>query len=71
MSGGALEADEPSDERVVPRVRRVAVALPKNVVEPVFGHRKRMLHAIAEATETRGSYRDQQRLDRLDSQMEV
>jgi hypothetical protein len=71
MSGRALETDEPSDERVVPGVGPVCVALAEDGVQPPLRRRKRLLDRIPEATKARRTDGDEQRFDRLDSQMEV
>src|SRR5215210_4664923 len=70
-SSSALEAHEPPDERVVTRVRGVAVLAPQQLVEAALGRRKRIADVEAEAAEARRADRDQERLARLDPSLEV
>lgn len=70
-SRSTLETDEPTDERVVPRVRAIAVGGLEQAVEPLLGLGKRHLDREPETAQSRRADRDEQRLDRLGPAVEV
>jgi hypothetical protein len=57
--GGALVADEPPDERVVPRVGGVAVLVPQELVETMLGRVDRLGHLEPEPAQLRSTDRDE------------
>src|SRR5919204_3285845 len=67
----AFVADEPADERVVLRVRRIAVEMPKELVEPMLRLLQRSWDVVAEPAQLRRPNRDEQRLHRLHAAVEV
>src|SRR6266487_940017 len=70
-SRGALEADEPTDERVVTRVRSVAVHGAQQLVETMFGRRERLRNGKPETPKPGRTDRDEQRFGRLDPALEI
>src|SRR5437763_1562663 len=70
-AGGALEADEPANERVVARVGRVTVLCAQHLVEAMLGRCERLPQREAEPAKPRRSDRDQQGLLRFDPALEI
>src|ERR687897_149586 len=68
---GALEAHEPADQRVVPRMRGIAVLLTEHRVQAVFRPGERLGNRYADASEPGCTDRDKKGLDRLDAGVEV
>src|SRR5215210_6565196 len=68
---GALEADQTPDERVVPRVGRVAVPLTQEKIEPLLGLGERRGDRQAELTEPGGADRDEEGFDGLEALLEI
>src|SRR5438128_11365329 len=69
--GGALVAQKAPHERVVPRVRGVAVLVPQELVETVLGRVERSGHLEPEPSQPRRPDRDKQRLGRRDAALEI
>jgi hypothetical protein len=70
-AGRPLEADEPADECVVARMRRVAVLVGEKLVEPMLGHRDGPGNLKSEATQARSPDRDKRGFRRVDPTDEV
>src|SRR5712692_9637001 len=70
-SGGALEADEPADQRVVAGMGGVAVPLAEELVESVLGRGQGVGERQAEPSQPGRADRDEQRLDRLHAALEI
>jgi hypothetical protein len=69
--GRPFEADEPADECVVARMRRVSVLVGEKRVEPMLGHREGPGNLKSEATQARSPDRDKQGFRRVDPTDEV
>src|SRR5215210_4923109 len=69
--GGALEADEPPDERVIAGVRRIAVLGAQAQVEAALGVGNRRVHRDAEPAQPRSADRYEERLDGLSSSRQI
>jgi hypothetical protein len=70
-AGRPFEADEPADECVVARVRRVAVLVGEKLVEPMLRHRDGPRNLKSEATQARSPDRDKRGFRRVDPTDEV
>jgi hypothetical protein len=68
---GTLETHEPADQRVVPRMRGIAVFLAEHRVKALFRPEERLGNRDADAPEPGCTDRDKKRLDRLDAGVEV
>jgi hypothetical protein len=70
-AGRPLVADEPADECVVARMRRIAVLVGEKLVEPMLGPREGSGNLESEATQARSPDRDKRGFRRVDPTGEV